>query len=186
MAGQWALLFALAAVTGIGVPGPGDSALIAGGVIASAGNANLAAVLVVAFLGAVVGRGIGYRIGYVGGRPLMERPGRLQAFRLRTVAKGDALFERFPRVAPLIIPAAVAGIHRVKLPVFILATVVASLGWTLSTGLVAYFFGPAAKQILSDIGMKGGIAVIVIAGIGFLYRYLWQRRHPPQPALEAA
>jgi len=62
MAGQWALLFALAAVTGIGVPGPGDSALIAGGVIASAGNANLAAVLVVAFLGAVVGRGIGYRI----------------------------------------------------------------------------------------------------------------------------
>ena len=99
-------LFGLAAVTGFGIGGPGDAALVAAAVLASQGHMSLAAVLIAAYLGWLLGRAIGYVGGRRGGRPLMERPGRLQNYRLRIVTKGDRLYEKYPRFAPLVAPAA--------------------------------------------------------------------------------
>jgi membrane protein DedA with SNARE-associated domain len=56
---------------------------------------NLIAGLVIAFLGWLLGRAIGYVIGFRGGRSLLERSGRTQKFRLKTIDKGEKLFERF-------------------------------------------------------------------------------------------
>lgn len=69
--------------------------------------------LIFAFVGYLLGRAIGYRIGTKGGRTLMERSGRLDAFRRKTIAKGDALFEKYPRAAPVAAPAPISGIHQV-------------------------------------------------------------------------
>jgi hypothetical protein len=49
---------------------------------------KLIAVRVIAFLGWLLGWAIGYVIGFRGGRPLLERPGRTQKFRLKTIDKG--------------------------------------------------------------------------------------------------
>ena len=49
---------------------------------------NLIAVHVIAFLAWLLGRAIGYVIGFRGGRALLERPGRTQKFRLKTIDKG--------------------------------------------------------------------------------------------------
>jgi membrane protein DedA with SNARE-associated domain len=57
---------------------------------------NLIAMLVIAFLEWLLGRAIGYVIWFRGGRPLLERPGRIQKFRLKIIDKGEKLFERFP------------------------------------------------------------------------------------------
>ena len=54
---------------------------------------NLIAVLVLAFLGWLLGRAIGYVIGFRGGHLLLERPGRTQKFRLKTIDKGEKLAE---------------------------------------------------------------------------------------------
>jgi membrane protein DedA with SNARE-associated domain len=54
MAATYVELLALAAVTAVGVPGPGDAALLAAGVLAAQGR-NFGAVLVVAFVGYVLG-----------------------------------------------------------------------------------------------------------------------------------
>jgi hypothetical protein len=70
VAGEYAALAFLAAVSAIGLPGPGDSALIAAGLLAAEGELSLSVVLVVAFLGCVAGREIGYWVGSVGGRSL--------------------------------------------------------------------------------------------------------------------
>ena len=75
---------------------------------------SLAAVLIAAYLGWLLGRGIGYVIGQRGGRPLMERPGRLQNYRLRIVTKGDRLFEKYPRFAPLVAPAAALSLPSLR------------------------------------------------------------------------
>jgi membrane protein DedA with SNARE-associated domain len=108
----------------------------------------------------------------------MERPGPLRGFRRRTIEKGDHLFQRFPRLAPLLAPAALSGVCRVTWPLFAVASVAAATSWTLSTGLAAYFVGPAATDILRDIGVRGAIAIVIVAALGLLYRYLLRRRKP--------
>jgi membrane protein DedA with SNARE-associated domain len=180
VAGEYAALILLSAVSAMGVPGPGDSALIAAGLLAAEGHLRLSVVLSLAFVGCLIGRALGYWLGSSGGRPLLERPGPLHTFRKRTIEKGDGLFQRFPRLSPLLAPAALSGIYRVPWPVFVLASVLVGAWWTLATGLGAYFLGPAAADILSDIGVRGVIAIIIIALVGLLYRYLLQRRNPPQ------
>jgi len=110
----------------------------------------------------------------------MERPGRLHDYRMRIVKKGDRLFEKYPRIAPLAAPAPISGIQKVTWPIFGLASLVAALAWTLSTGLIAYFFGEAGIAWAKNIGGKGIAVVIVLAAIALLYRYLWQRRHPKE------
>jgi membrane protein DedA with SNARE-associated domain len=182
VASEYAALVLLATVSAAGVPGPGDSALIAAGLLAAEGHLRLSLVLALAFLACLVGRALGYWLGLAGGRPLMERPGPLRRFRQRTIEKGDHLFGRFPRLAPLFAPAALSGIYRVSWPAFALASLFAAGWWTLVTGLGAYFLGPAAADILSDIGVRGAIAVAVIATLGLLYRYLRHRRNPAYTA----
>ena len=59
-----------------GVPLPGEAMLIAAAVYAGSGHLNVALVLVVGALGAVIGDNIGFTIGHFGGRPLIERFGR--------------------------------------------------------------------------------------------------------------
>lgn len=180
MAGEYLALVLLAAVSAVGVPGPGDSALIAAGLLAAEGHLRLSVVLVLAFLGCLVGRALGYWLGSAGGRPLLQRPGPFERFRTGAIEKGDRLFRRFPRTAPLVAPAALSGIYRVRWPVFALASALIAAWWTLATGLGAYFLGPAVADILSDIGVRGAIAVAIIAALGLLYRYLLRRRSAPQ------
>ena len=55
---------------------------------------NLIVGLVIAFFGWLLGRVIGYVIGFRGGRTLLARPGRTQKSR-QTIDKGEKLFERF-------------------------------------------------------------------------------------------
>jgi membrane protein DedA with SNARE-associated domain len=59
-----------------GVPVPGEALLIAAAVFAGSGNMNIAVVILVAVLGAIIGDNIGFVVGHFGGRPLVERFGR--------------------------------------------------------------------------------------------------------------
>jgi len=59
-----------------GVPVPGEAILIAAAVFAGSGHMNIALVILVAVLGAIIGDNIGFAVGHFGGRPLVERFGR--------------------------------------------------------------------------------------------------------------
>src|SRR5689334_22096430 len=59
-----------------GVPVPGEALLIAAAVFAGSGHMNIAVVILVATLGAIIGDNIGFAVGHFGGRPLVERFGR--------------------------------------------------------------------------------------------------------------
>ena len=59
-----------------GVPVPGEIMLIAAAVFAGAGQMNIAMIVVVAVIAAVLGDNIGFVVGHFGGRPLAERFGR--------------------------------------------------------------------------------------------------------------
>jgi membrane protein DedA with SNARE-associated domain len=59
-----------------GVPVPGEIMLIAAAVFAGSGQLNIALVILVAVVGAVIGDNIGFAVGHFGGRPVIERFGR--------------------------------------------------------------------------------------------------------------
>ena len=55
---------------------PGETILIAAAIFAGSGHMNIAVVVVVAVIAAIIGDNIGFVIGHFGGRPLVHRFGR--------------------------------------------------------------------------------------------------------------
>src|SRR5918912_1647027 len=89
----YAALAALIAGETMGIPLPGETALIAGGVLASEGHLRLELVILIAAGAAIVGDNVGFWIGRKGGRRLLEPPGPLQHHRERLIARGERIFE---------------------------------------------------------------------------------------------
>jgi membrane protein DedA with SNARE-associated domain len=84
------------ALESFGVPLPGETALIAFGVLASQGHYTIVAVIAIASAGAIVGDNLGYwLIGRLGGRALFRRWHRLAAYANRVLPPADRLMQRY-------------------------------------------------------------------------------------------
>src|SRR5205814_3828246 len=89
------LLFLAVAIESFGVPVPGETALIAFGVLASQGHYSIASVIGIAAAGAIVGDNVGYwLIGRLGGRALFRRWRWLNQYSDRVLPRAEALMER--------------------------------------------------------------------------------------------
>ena len=181
----WAL-FALVAVESSGVPVPGETALIAAGVLAADGQVRIEFVIAIAAVAAIIGDNIGYLIGRTGGRRLLERPGLLEHHRRRMLEHGEPFFERHgPKAVFLgrwigvlrIAAAWLAGINRMHWPRFLFWNALGGIAWAASVGLLAYWLGPTAEKIFRTVGLAGvGVVVLALAGV-----MLWRRRgHDPE------
>src|ERR1039458_7659968 len=91
---EYIIMFALVAIMGAGLPGPGDAALIAAGTLAGEGKLNVWIVLASAMAAWMLGSVAGYVIGVHGGRRLLDHPGHLEKSRRKLLAKGDRAFAR--------------------------------------------------------------------------------------------
>ena len=88
------LLFLLIAIESAGIPLPGETALVASGVLASQGKLNIVAVVVVAAVAAIVGDNAGYWIGRLGGRRLLARWRLVHRHAQRVLPRAERLFAR--------------------------------------------------------------------------------------------
>src|SRR6476619_6765773 len=88
------LLFLLIAMESAGIPLPGETALVAAGILASRGEMNIAAVIVVAAAAAVIGANIGYWAGLAGGRKLRQRWAPLERHASRVLPWSVRFFKR--------------------------------------------------------------------------------------------
>lgn len=159
----------------VAIPGLAEAALIAAGISAANGHLELAAVLAVAFAGAVLGASAGWLIGKSGGRGLITARGPLLRLRLSLLARGDRFYERYGRVAVFFTPAWMAGIHGMKWSRFQLSNAVSALIWAVSIGVGAYLLGPSIEEVAQDAGLAGA-ALLVIAVV--LAGLLVRRRRP--------
>jgi membrane protein DedA with SNARE-associated domain len=91
--GYWAV-FATILLEDFGVPVPGETALIAGALLASQGHMHILPLLVLAWIGAVTGDNIGYAIGRFGGRHLLLRYGPYLLVNQRRLDYAEAFFRR--------------------------------------------------------------------------------------------
>jgi undecaprenyl-diphosphatase len=168
------ILFALVAAESVGVPVPGETALITGGILANHGQFQIEVVIVVAASAAIIGDNVGYLIGRTGGRRLLERPGFMEERRRAVLEKGGPFFARHgPKavflgrwVSGLRIAAAwLAGINRMPWPLFLFWNALGGIAWATSVGLLAFYLGPTAEKIFSYVGYAGvGVVVLAVAG----------------------
>src|SRR3954451_7710300 len=158
----------------MGLPLPGETALIAAAILASRGKLDIVPVIALAACAAIVGDNIGYLIGRRGGRRLLLRVPRLRPHAERLLSSGEPFFARHgPKAvflgrwfAGLRIAAAwLAGINRMHWPSFLFWNATGGVAWAVSVGVLAYALGQSAERLLKTAGVVGA-GTIVVGGIG--------------------
>jgi len=184
---DWALplLFALVALESFGLPVPGETALIACGVIASQGNLSIVAVIVVAAAAAIIGDNLGYAAARKGGRALLYRYRLTRGVAERYLPKGERFFARHGGkavflgrfVAVLRVTAAwCAGLARMHWWTFLGWNAAGGIVWATVIGVLAYYLGEAVAKLIGPFGLAaaGGVILVVAVGV-FIARRLERR-----------
>jgi membrane protein DedA with SNARE-associated domain len=162
----------------LGIPLPGEIALVSAALLASRHtlDINPVAVGASATIGAIIGDTIGYSIGRRYGMTLFERLGRRfpKHFGPGHVALAKQLFTRwgvwavfFGRFIALlrIFAGPLAGALKMRYPYFLAANATGALCWAGGTTAVVYFLGLAAERWLSRFSWVA-LVVAVLIGVG--------------------
>jgi membrane-associated protein len=180
------LLFVLIAVETMGVPLPGETALITAGILASRGHLAIEAVIALAAAGAIVGDNVGFAIGRMFGRRLLAwEGGPFARHRRRLLEIGEPFFDRHgPKavflgrwISGLRITAAwLAGANRMSWRTFTFWNALGGIAWALSVGLAAYYGGHAAETVVKTAGIAGVGGVVLVGGGLFAVTRIRRRR----------
>ena len=168
-------VFAAVTIECLGVPFPGDTALLTAAALAGAGQLNLALVIVAAAAGAIVGDNIGYAIGRFAGTAVV----RALTPRVPAVARWLRVGERFFArhggktiviarfVTELRIACSfLAGLARYRWRRFLAFNVAGGVAWATLYGLLAALAGRAFARfpsLVSHIGLALAAAGLVVA-----------------------
>ncbi|HXY81454.1 MAG TPA: DedA family protein [Gaiellaceae bacterium] len=180
------LLFVVVMLESFGIPLPGETALIAFGVLAAQGHYSIEWVIVIAAAGAIVGDNLGYwLIGRLGGRALFERWRWLRGYAERVLPRAERIMARhggktvfFGRfIAVLRFTAAwVAGLGRMHWWRFLFWNAAGGIVWAASVGLVAFYAGKAAADAIQRYGLFAAAGVAALALIALIAVQIGKRR----------
>jgi len=180
------LLFIVVMLESFGLPLPGETALIAFGVLASQDHYSIVWVIAVTAAAAIVGDNLGYWvIGRWGGRELFERWSVLRRYGDRFLPASERLIEKhggktvfFGRfVAVLRFTAAwIAGIGRMPWWDFLLWNAAGGIAWATSIGLVAYYGGSAAADAIKTYGTYAAVGIVVALVVGWIALHYGKKR----------
>jgi membrane protein DedA with SNARE-associated domain len=173
--------YALPAIIGLesmGVPSPGETALVLAAVLASEGKLNIVLVIVIAATSAIVGDNIGYLLGRHYGRDVLEGPGPFRARRKRVISIGDRYFSDHGAKTVFIgrwialirfATAWLAGINGMRYVTFFAWNAAGGITWATAYGLAGYYGGHTVTHILERIGVIAAIlvAVAIVGGYGY-------------------
>lgn len=191
----YAAIFLLVAIEGLGVPLPGETALLVAaalsGAATSQGNLDIRVVIAVAAIAAITGDTGGYVLGRRWGRPLLARWGPrvgLSATRLALVERFFArygvlavFFGRYQAVFRTYI-GMIAGIAHMPFRRFFPVRLASCVVWAVIFGLLGYYLGrqwPRVQSVVHAFGLAAalvGAAIVVAAAIFLVLRrpHLWE------------
>jgi membrane protein DedA with SNARE-associated domain len=180
--GPYLLLFLVLLASGAGVPAIGTIALGTAAVLASQHELSIEGVIIAGCLGAAVGGVVGYGGGRRWGLPLMERPGRWQEQRRKTLERGHEIYGRWGWLACFVIPSFVAGIARMRFPIYLIFGTIAAFLHASATALGAYGAGKVASghhDIVSILELALGLVVLALIVQRFRPRRRAAHGEPP-------
>lgn len=180
--GLWAV-FGMILLESMGIPMPGETALITAALYAGATHRiGIVEVVATATAAAIVGDTFGYWIGRFLGLRLLVRYGRHIRLTEGRLKVGEYLFFRhggkivfFGRFVAFlrVLAALLAGANRMRWPRFAVMNAAGGFCWACLFGLGAYLFGEQIKWLTGPLGVIFLAIALALAAIGFLF----VRRH---------
>lgn len=177
---------AIIGLESMGIPSPGETALVLAAVLASQGHLEIWLVIVIGVCSAILGDNIGFLLGRHFGRDALAAPGPFHQRRVAVIAAGDRFFDRHGPKAVFLArwiafvrfaAAWLAGINGMRFRTFFVWNALGGISWGVTYGLVGYFVGSAAADVITRFGAyaAGALAVLIVFGYGYLK--LRERRH---------
>jgi len=170
-----------------GVPLPGETILLAAGVLVQRGHLDLGDTIAFGIAGAVVGDQIGYWVGREGGRPFVLRWGRYLFITPERLARAEAFFARHGGKAVFlarffsglrVFGALVAGISRMRWGTFLIYNALGGAVWATAVVLVGYFLGSSLALVERWLGRATLVLAAVVAlAVVFYLAYRWASRN---------
>jgi membrane protein DedA with SNARE-associated domain len=176
----YSVVFALIAIETMGVPVPGETALITAALLAHDGRMDIVPLIAIAAAAAILGDNVGFMIGRKLGRRVFEMPGPFHRQRLATLSVGEPFFAKHgPKavflgrwVAGLRIASAwLAGMNRMAWPRFLFWNALGGICWATSIGLGVYFVGHVFEKIL---GIGGFVAAGIVSAL-LIGMFIWRQ-----------
>ena len=188
--GYWGVALAVG-LESMGVPIPGETALIAGALYAGTTEAlNIWILIAFASAGAILGDNIGYWIGRELGFRVLLRYGSYIGLTESRIKLGEYLFKRhggkivfFGRFIALLrsLAALMAGLNQMSWPRFVVFNAAGGILWASCYGLAAYYFGKRIETLTRPVGL----VLLVIGTIIFVGAVWFIRRHVAELAVKA-
>jgi membrane protein DedA with SNARE-associated domain len=182
--------FAVVVVVGmesLGVPIPGETALVAAAIFAGEGKLNIYGVIAAAAAGAIIGGACGYWIGREFGFPIAYRYGHYVSLNEKRLKLGQYLFLKhggkivfFGRFVALLrtFAAFLAGVNRYSWERFSAFNAAGAILWAALFGAGGYLLGRAFEHYARPVA----VAALVAAVIGGVFAARFIRYH--EQALE--
>lgn len=162
---------------------PGETALIAGGVLAQQGHLSIVWVIVAAIGAAIAGAMTGYVLGRWEGRRLLSWL--LRGRGEKMLDRSEEFFDRhggkavfLARFVPILRATVgwIAGIGEMNPVRFMAWNVLGAVVWGTGIGLAAYYAGKAAVETAQRYGVIGLGAVVAIVLLIAGAMHVWRRR----------
>ena len=180
--GYW-LVGAIIFFESIGLPLPGEIALVVAGVYAGTSHKlDIWWLVAAGSTGAILGASLGFLIGREVGFRLIQRFGSRIGLTDQRIKIGRYLFMRYgafvvfaARYVALLrsVIGLLAGINQMKWPQFMIANAAGAVAWSMTYALGAYYFGARATQLSgrTEFWLIAAAGVVVITAIVLLRRY---------------
>jgi membrane protein DedA with SNARE-associated domain len=176
------VVFLLVMLESIGMPVPGETALIGAALYAgSTGKLEIWGVIGVAIAGAIIGDNIGFSIGRYGGAKLLLRHGHKIGLHEGRLKIGIWLFRRhggkvvfWGRFVSILrtYAAFLAGTNQMAWGRFLVFNAAGAVVWATAFGVAYYVFGSALQKLSTTIDITLGVAGVAIL-VAFL---VWSKR----------
>jgi membrane protein DedA with SNARE-associated domain len=175
----YAMVVVLVFAEGVGLPLPGETALITAAAFAAQHNRlSITGVVIASVIGAAGGGLGGYWIGRTGGLSVLERHGRYIGVTKARIARARKFFtEHGPKavfaarfIAILrMFAGLLAGVTHMRFWLFFLWNALGAIAWSLLFGTLGYLFGNNLPWLEHVIGRTSLIilGVVIVAGLIF-------------------
>ena len=168
----------LVAIESMGVPVPGELALIVASIYAGrTHDLEIGWIVAAAAFGAIAGDNLGFWIGRKLGYNLLLRYGSYLGMSDGRIRLGQYLFRRHGGSVVFLgrffavlraLAACLAGINQMPWPRFLVFNAAGGVAWTMSYGFSAYFLGTHVHRLLGPVGIVSLVAGCLAIGVALI------------------
>jgi membrane protein DedA with SNARE-associated domain len=174
----------LVSIEGIGVPVPGELALVVAAAFAAQGDLSLTGVILASSIGTIIGGSGGYWLGRTGGLSILERYGHLVGINDEKLGRARQYFSdhgvktiilsRFVAILR-ILAGLLAGVAHMPFGLFTLCNAVGGILWSIVFALLGNLFGSHLPLLVHYIHRAGLLTLgVIVAAVAL--PLIWRRR----------